>query len=167
MNKADLSRVIENANRIFDEIKKKFKGIRAYLVFSSPHGQSGITSNMQMIAEEFPEMVHDSIHKKGACALIQNIRSLKQEIDHTFAAKLKSDLNKEMDTAITELVKISENLRVKEDIFVEIRFNVLDYNIIDELRKYPLISLKYTPQTRASIRIVLGRLYDFVHRPSV
>jgi hypothetical protein len=45
-----------------------------------------------------------------------------------------------------------------EDTFVEIRFKALDYNIIDELRKDPIISLKHTPQTKASIRIVLGTL---------
>ena len=67
----------------FNELKKKFKGIRAYLVFSSPHGQCEMTSNMQTILEEFPDMVLGSIHKKGSCDLIQNIRDLKQEIDHT------------------------------------------------------------------------------------
>jgi len=165
MNKADLINSIEKAQRIFEEIKKKYKGIKAYLVFSSPLGQCEMTSNMQTILEEYPEMVQDSIHKKKASELIQNIRNLKQATDRTFAAKSKSDLNKEMDRTIKELVQISENLGVKDDVFIEIRFSALDYNIIDELRKDSLISLKYTPQTRASIRIVLGKISDFVHRP--
>ena len=158
MNKDDLIIVIENANNIFEEIKKKYDLIKDYLVFSSPYGQCEITSSMQTIAEEFPEMVRDSIHKKKACELIQGIRKLKQEIDRVYAAKSKSDLKKKMDSDVTSLAQIAENLEVMEDTFVEIRFNALDYNIVDELRKDPIISLKHTPQTKASIRIVLGTL---------
>ena len=40
-------------------------------MFSSPYGQCEITSSMRTIAEEFPEMVHDSIYKKEACELVQ------------------------------------------------------------------------------------------------
>jgi len=158
MNKDDLNTVIENANNIFVVIKKKYDLIKDYLIFSLPYGQCEITSSMQAIAEEFPEMVHDSIHKKRACELIQGIHKLKEEIDHTFAAKSKSDLKKKMDNDVKSLAQIAENLEVMEDTFVEIRFKAPDYNIIDKLRKDPIIYLKHTPQTRASIRIVLGTL---------
>ena len=167
MNKNDLNIVIENAKSIFEEITKKYNLMRKkdweeYLVFSSPYGQCEITLSMQKILEEFPEMVHDSIHKKRACDLIQGIRNLKGEIDRTFAAKSKSDLKKKMDNDVKSLTQIAENFEfeVMEDTFVEIRFNALNYNIIDELRKYPIISLKHTPQTRASIRIVVGTLKE-------
>ena len=113
---------------------------------------------MQTILEEFPEMVHDSIHKKRACELIQNIRDLRKEIDRTFVPKSKIDLNKKMDNDVKSLEQVAENLEVMEDTFVEIRFKSLDYNIIDELRKDPIISLKHTPQTRSSIRIVIGTI---------
>ena len=127
-------------------------------MFSSPYGQCEVTSSIQTIVEEFPEMVHDSIHKEKACELIQGILKLKQEMDRTYAAKSKSDLKKRMDNDVKSLAQIAENFEVMEDTFVEIRFNALNYNIIDELRKDPIISLKHTPQTRASIRIVIGTL---------
>jgi hypothetical protein len=160
MNKDDLNTVIENANSIFEEIKKKHTGINGYLVFSSPYGQCEITSNMSTIMEEFPEMVYDSIHKKKACELVQIIRGLREEIEHTYVRKAKDDLRKKMDDHLERLRQLAENpeVEVMEDTFVEIRFNVLDYKIIDELRKDPIISLEHTPQTRASIRIVLGTL---------
>ena len=129
-----------------------------YLVFSSPYGQCEITSSMRMIAEEFPEMVNDSIHKTKACELVQDIRKLREEIARTFVAKSKDDLRKKMDNYEKSLAQIAENLEVMEDTFVEIRFNALDYNIIDELREDPIISLKHTPQSGASIRIVIGTL---------
>ena len=163
MNKDDLKTVIENANVIFEEITNKYNLMRKkdydeYLVFSSPYGQCEITSSMRMIAEEFPEMVNDSIHKTKACELVQDIRKLREEIARTFVAKSKDDLRKKMDNYEKSLAQIAENLEVMEDTFVEIRFNALDYNIIDELREDPIISLKHTPQSGASIRIVIGTL---------
>jgi glutamyl/glutaminyl-tRNA synthetase len=163
LNKDDLKTVIENANNIFEEITNKYnltkkKDYDEYLMFSSPYGQCEITSSMRTIAEEFPEMVHDSIHKKEACELVQDIRKLREEIARTFVRKAKDDLKKKMDDYEKRLAQIAENFEVMEDTFVEIRFNALNYNIIDELRKDPIISLKHTPQTKASIRIVLGTL---------
>ena len=163
MNKDDLNTAIENAKSIFEEITNKYnlmkkKDYDEYLVFSSPYGQCEITSSMRMIAEEFPEMVNDSIHKTKACELVQDIRKLREEIARTFVAKSKDDLRKKMDNYEKSLAQIAENLEVMEDTFVEIRFNALDYNIIDELREDPIISLKHTPQSGASIRIVIGTL---------
>jgi len=163
LNKDDLNTAIENAKSIFEEITNKYnlmkkKDYDEYLVFSSPYGQCEITSSMRMIAEEFPEMVNDSIHKTKACELVQDIRKLREEIARTFVAKSKDDLRKKMDNYEKSLAQIAENLEVMEDTFVEIRFNALDYNIIDELREDPIISLKHTPQSGASIRIVIGTL---------
>ena len=170
MRKEDLNTVIENAKIIFEDIRAKYSLIREtdrnydklkeYLVFSSPYGQCQITSSMSTIMENFPEMVYDSIYKKKACELVQIIRGLREEIAHTFVKKAKDDLIKKMDDHVESLRQLAENHKVEvmEDTFVEIRFNALDYNIVDELRKDPIISLKHTPQTRASIRIVLGTL---------
>lgn len=168
MKKDDLNKVIKNANSIFEDIRNKYNLIREndkryeklkeYLVFSSPYGQCEITSSMRTIAEEFPEMIHDSIYKKKACELVQSIRGLRKEIARTFVWKAKDDLREKMYDHEERLEQLAENLEVKEDTFVEIRFNALDYNIVDDLRKDPIISLKHTPQTKASIRIVLGTL---------
>lgn len=186
MNNTDLKTVVENANRIFAEIKKKYRNIKAYLVLSSPSGLCDLTSTMHTIVKDFPEMVHESMHKKEACALLGKIPDVKQKIDHTSSAilkielsslksshldqretvslaKLKSNLNtlnKEMDDTLKRLAQVSENAEMKEGTYVELRFIALDYDILEELRTDPLISLKYTPQTRASIRIALGTLQD-------
>ena len=163
MNKDDLNTVVENANGIFEQITKKYnlmkiKDYEEYLVFSSPYGQCKITSSMQPILEEFPKMIHESIYKKKARELVQSIRNSKKEIARTFVGKDKSDLKKKMDHDVKSFEQVTENLEIMEDTFVEIRFQSPDFKIIDELRRDPIISLKHTPQTRASICIVLGTL---------
>jgi hypothetical protein len=170
MKKEDLKTVIKNANKIFEDIRNKYNLIREtneryeelkeYLVFSSPHGQCEITSNMSTIMDEFLEMVYDSIYKKKASELVKIIHGLRKEIEHTYVRKAKDDLRKKIDDHLERLRQLAENpeVEVMEDTFVEIRFMCLDYKIVDELRKDPIISLKHTPQSRASICIVLGTL---------
>ena len=47
---------------------------------------------------------------------------------------------------------------VKKDTFIELRFARQNLEQIFEMQKDPLVSQKDTPQTKASIRIVLGTL---------
>jgi hypothetical protein len=53
-----------------------------------------------------------------------------------------------------------EELDIKEDTFIEIRFKDLVFDLVFALQKDPLVSKQYTPQTKASIRIVLGTVGD-------
>ena len=55
-----------------------------------------------------------------------------------------------------------DKVELRDDTFVEIRFDEKKANLslIDELRKDELVSREHTPQTKASIRIVLGTLRD-------
>jgi len=64
-------------------------------------------------------------------------------------AKLNRDLN-----------TFKDNLFVKKDTFVEIRFSKQNLEQIYEMQKDPLVSQVHTPQSRASIRIVLGTLEE-------
>jgi len=53
-----------------------------------------------------------------------------------------------------------EELDVKEETFIEIRFKEMMFDLIFALQKEPLVSQQYTPQRQASIRIVLGTIGD-------
>lgn len=171
MKKADLKIVIERSNMIFKELKKKHKGLSGYLVFAmppgmTPFGQCEITTDMVRIlkqekndkgeTEGFPDMVHDSRDKAKAVELIRKLSKLekvkKESITNEAKEKAASDIEK-----VTEsLYELLDNLEIKEDILVEIRFKELSYDLIFKLQEDPLVSREHTPQTRASIRIVLG-----------
>jgi hypothetical protein len=58
---------------------------------------------------------------------------------------------------------ISES-EFKEDTFIEIRFEKPILDLIFKMQKDPLVSQVHTPQTRASIRIVLGTLRELAQR---
>jgi hypothetical protein len=72
----------------------------------------------------------------------------------TVAEKIKQ-LKNDLSQMIDELV-------LRDNTFVEIRFDEKKVNLllIYELQKDELVSRVHTPQTKASIRIVLGTLRD-------
>lgn len=67
--------------------------------------------------------------------------------------------------------KIKQMLQTFEfngEVQVEIRFHRLNYDLIWQLQADELVDRKLTPQTRASIRIVLGKISDFAEaKPSL
>ena len=61
------------AKRRFDLIRKKYPGLKAYLVMSLPGGQTGIDSAPTQILSEFPAMVVDDNAKTSALDLLSRI----------------------------------------------------------------------------------------------
>ncbi len=68
---------------------------------------------------------------------------------------------KEVDAKIRAL---APNLEVDWEVQIALRFGELDYELIERLQKDELIDRALTPQTGASIRIVLGTLVDLLER---
>jgi len=155
MNKEGLKSSVEKSNAIFNKIKEKYNDLSGYLVFSSSRGQCDLTDDFVQILKEFPEMIADSAQKKKALEIVNKI-SLLEKTD----IQKKSDRAKTMQKAKSDLSQIIDRLEIKDDTFVEIRFKGTDLNLIFELQKDELVSQKYTPQTTASIRIVLCILRD-------
>jgi hypothetical protein len=60
-----------------------------------------------------------------------------------------------------QLDQLAHQLNYDEKCQVEIRFNDLKYDLIWKLQADDLVDRNLTPQTKASIRIVLGTLAQF------
>ncbi len=120
---------------------------------SLPVGQTGIASTPTEILNEFPEMVIDDVTK----ANLLNLRSRKT------AAQANPEEERRMKQRIDQL---AAQLKYDENCRVEIRFHDPDYDLIAKLQTDDLVDRQLTPQTRASIRIVLGTLAQFDETPS-
>jgi hypothetical protein len=139
------------AKRRFDLIRKKYPGLKAYLVMSLPGGQTGIDSAPTQILSEFPAMVVDDNDKTAALNLLSRIeKSELQAITGPETERLKEQLD-----------RLAPQLKYDEKCQVEIRFNDLTYDLIWKLQVDDLVDRDLTPQTKASIRIVLGTLAYF------
>ena len=160
MKQDQLCIAVDHANKLFKKIMPRYDKLKGYLVFSSTTGQCNITTDPIEILRQFPEMVEDSDNKKFGLKLIEQISLLEKDKKDVSQStrdkieKLSRDLNKFKDSVV-----------VRKETFIEIRFSQHTLEQIFEMQKDPLVSQIYTPQSRASIRIVLGTL-DEIYQDS-
>ncbi len=149
LNLTQLQTAVAAAKRRFALIRKKYPELKAYIVLSLPVGQTGIDSSPTQILHEFPAMVIDDAAK----ASLLNLRSRQSE------TKTGPEVDRRMREQMDQL---ASQLTYDEKCHIEIRFNDLNYDLVWKLRADDdLVDRNLTPQTRASIRIVLGTLAHF------
>ena len=154
MNHSKLEIAVGRSNIIFKKLKTKYPDLDGYLVFASPHGQCKLTTDRIKMLDSFPQMIMDSKSKEKGLHLLEKISDMESE------SKKDSGKHKSSEKLKLQLNEIVDDLEYKDDTFVEIRFNKGDLNLIFELKKDELISQEHTPQTKASIRVVLGILVE-------
>lgn len=151
VDQAELKGAIQRAHERLAQLEQKYPTLKAYLVFAHRGGQTDFKSSMATILKEFPAMVVDDRNKERASTLIAWIE----------AQEMKRKPGKEVDTYKEELTSVLERLRIRTDINIEIRFNDLKYELVWKLQNDDLVNRELTPQSRASIRIILGTIGDF------
>ena len=160
MRKKELLAAIANADGIFREIMGRYAGLKGYLVFSSPFGQCELTGDLMKIAKEFPEMVMDTDIKREALKRFEKIQNHDSGKKSESPVKERSERDRRVKKDSGDLDRITENLEVKGDTFVEIRFSKPILDLVFQMQKDPLVSREHTPQTPASVRIVLGTIEE-------
>jgi len=128
MNASELKAAVEKSNAIFKKIKMKYPDMQGYLVFSSPYGQCRLTDDMVEILNLFPKMIVDFRHKQKGLQLLQKIDDIESE------NKRKTGYPRSFDTYRIQLSEVVNRMSVKEDTFVEIRFNQTPLDIIFQLQ---------------------------------
>jgi hypothetical protein len=160
LNLDQLQIAVAGAKRRFDQIRNKYPDLKARLlngqpasalVLSLPGGQTGIDSSPVDILSKFPAMVVDDSTKASALNLLSRVKILEaQAATGPETERLKKQLD-----------QLAPQLKYDEQCRVEIRFNDLKYDLVWKLQADDLIDRNLTPQTKASIRIVLGTLAQF------
>ena len=155
-----LQAAVAAAKQRFGLVRKKYPDLdqkerpdyKAYLVLSLPGGQVSVDGSPKDILKKFAAMVIDGNAKTRALATLHRLRILEG--------------NDEAGPQIEQLTKQWEQfvpqLRYDEQVHVEIRFKNLNYDTIWNLQVDDLVDRDLTPQSKASIRIVLGTLSRFI-----
>jgi len=148
LNLNQLQTAVLNAQNRFKLIKEKHPSLKAYMVFSAVNGQADIESSPSQILKQLPEAVVDNSTKSTALSIMSQIERMEsRDNGESQTAKLK----KQFDEIIPQL-GYNDNIRV------EIRFKDLSYDLIWKLQNDELVDRDLTPQTKASIKIVMGTL---------
>jgi len=131
----------------FSELKAAYPRMRGYLVVSSATGQAEVTHGFETMLRGFSRLFRDGGEKDAALGQIRNLERLRKNTER--------EPIHEAEGALREM---SDAMEVDGAGQIEIRFDHLDYSLIGALRGDPRIDQGLTPQTRASIRIVLGNI---------
>lgn len=139
---------VKAARDRFAMLKAKHPTLKGYLVLSISGKQTGIGSSANDILDALPALVVDDAAKTR----IQEYRKTPPPKDAGDAVKKLWDERFEEHVA---------ELKYDGGVRVELRFDNLDYALIARLQSDELVDRELTPQTAASIRIVLGTLAAF------
>jgi hypothetical protein len=157
----DLHIPIESAKKNFQSLREKYPTLSAYIVISSRYGQIVPHASGLDALSEFPSFFLDSAGRRDSLQILEKVHSLDRELK---SARAQVAITKRRSMkALRDLLEHSvRDLVINELAQVEIRFDVLDYEVVRALRVDPLVSRDLTPQTNASIQIVLGALREFI-----
>jgi hypothetical protein len=161
MNTEELKITVLKALDLFIILKNKYPALAGNLVFSSPRGQCHLTRNVLEIFKTFPDMISDSPQKEKASSIVQSIVVLEKERKNA-TADVKDKTSEKIKKLTGEVNPLLDPLELRDDTFVEIRFDAKKVNLplIFELQKDEQVSQEHTPQSKASVRIVLGTMRD-------
>jgi hypothetical protein len=106
-------------------------------------------------------MISDSPQKEKASSIVQSIVVLEKERKNA-TADVKDKTSEKIKKLTGEVNPLLDPLELRDDTFVEIRFDAKKVNLplIFELQKDEQVSQEHTPQSKASVRIVLGTMRD-------
>ena len=143
-----LETAVSASQRIMANLQAEHPGLRAYLVLAHRGRQIELTTNPIAILEGCELMVADDAAKRHALHLLA-------ELERLVSAKANQ---KAVQDLSVKLANRGRELRYIPEIQIEIRFHVLRYALVWALQKSQWIDRELTPQTKASILIVLGTL---------
>lgn len=143
-----LEAAVAASKGIFAKLQSEYPDMRAYLVLAHRGQQTELTSNPIQILDDCDQMVVDCDAKREALRLLAEMKRL----------ETKGANQKAVQELSGKLTDRGRELRFLPEVQVEIRFHVLRYALVWALQSNPLIDQALTPQTKASIRIVLGTL---------
>lgn len=145
-----LERAITKVQPLVAALMRDYRALKLYGVITHSGADALLFDGIRTILTHAPEVFFDTPSKKIARGILK-----------TKNPELPEDV-------ITQLKLHLEQLQLKPDCLLEIRFNHLDFPEIWRLQQDPRIDAKRTPQSKASIRIVLAMLHELVsdsHEP--
>ena len=105
-------------------------------------------------------MISESEYKDKVSKLLETMKDLETQLKYASPGKMKKEIQEKIKRASLNLNANLNKIGFRGDTFIEIRFEKPILDLIFKLKKDPIVSQVHTPQSQASIRIVLGTLEE-------
>jgi hypothetical protein len=161
----ELRAAVVAAEQIEKAIKQKYPSYRGWLVLSTPCGQVEAGASVEEILKTFPAMILDDAHKAECREIRAAIERLEAEADTVREPSPQAAAKAKLEELRRRLTVTAQELEFDPAVQVEIRFKELKYEeVVWPLQQDPLVDRLRTPQTRASIRIVIGTIGELASK---
>jgi hypothetical protein len=140
---------IDHTKNHFAMLRKKFPQMKAYLVLALRGEQANDLSNLVNILREFPSLISDG---DTTADFRRHLKATKQQNGEANERAAWQKL----------FQQYAENSTYLGGAQFELRFHHLDYDLIRQLQQDDSVNQQLTPQTKASIRIVLWTVGELV-----
>ncbi len=161
----ELRAAVVTARQIEEAIKQKYSSYKGWLVLSTPRGQLDAGASVEEILKAFPAMILDDTHKTECFEIRATIERLEAEADAAREPTRQVATKARLEEFRKQLNDTTQELQFDPAVQVEIRFSELKFEeVVWPLQQDPLVDRLRTPQTRASIRIVIGTIGELWSR---
>jgi len=161
MNQCGLKLAVEKAKKDFESIKIDFPKLRAYLVISSRFGQCKLTDRCEQIFQEFPKFFKQESAYIQLTEIDEKLGQLDKKYKELNSESGKERIQKELDFLKKQKDSLLSDLIPCEENFVEFCFDDLNYDLIRQLKKHPLVNQPEYMMRDAYIRVILFKLEAF------
>lgn len=145
------------AAKLAGDLRKEYPTLKPYLVLTIKGAYVNADSPLESMLREVPELFVSNDAKTAI------LKHLQKTAPAGLLKKGNEDKLKRWVAAWKrKFEELSADLRLVPDSLFEIRFGHLDYEEIWRMQKDEQVDAVRTPRTKASIRIVLGSLADFL-----
>lgn len=143
-----LESAVAASREILAKLKSEHPDLEAYLVLAHGGQQTDLTTDPIHVLENADRMVVDDDAKRDALRLLAQRNKLES-----------AGANERVVQPVGKaLAARGRDLRFRPEVQIEIRFHTLRYALVQAFQANRLVDRQLTPQTRASIQIVLGNL---------
>ena len=149
----DLPSAFAKGRDILRSLKGKYHDLDAYLVVASHLGQARITDRHLECLDKFPALFVESENKTLALEALADFKKVKKH-----AEGADGEIKAEVGIVLSLLTARIDELEIDDSVRIELRFEELRYALVEKLQKDSLVDRELTPQSKASIRIVIGTL---------
>lgn len=149
----DLKDLVKLAKEKFKTIKVDIPNIQGYLVWSSNLGQCHLIDDRLVIFSEFPQFFVQDENFKVSDKIYAKAKTLDRRLETERCEKFKNE-SKEIRGELLSALKL---LIPRDDIFIEFRFETLDFELIRKLKTHSLVQQPPYMMSDAYIRVVLSK----------
>lgn len=137
----------KHAEGILKQLKAKHPPLLTFTFYSSRFGQSQLSTGLDLV-KEFPKMFSPETEVEKILKIVGEISKKEIAASEIEAGKKKIDM-------------LLALLEVKDDVFCEIRFEQINYELVERLKKDPLLDQQHTHPKLRSLKLVILMVNDY------